>query len=924
MKGRHSKTNHQSDQRGTSRGPPSATSVLFRTLRERPSAKRRARAPLGRKALRKQQRQEAKQKKQQHYESHRQHKSAARNHAAVKEDESKHEPEDCEDDIASDDVIDEEEDEGENDHEEAAYSGDDDPDLTEMAYLEAKLGLGASATDKSRVKAERKMHQTLADEGLEECFDIADQILATKVSNEHPRPRAVPVQAEDDESGEGEASDSSAEEEQQQEAEPSAPGNSSKYVPPHLRSVQGKGEDTVGRVRTKVVGLVNRVSEGNLEPITVQLLRLLEPMRDEREAEGLAVIIPVLVDEILKSCLFHRFTTLYLLGVQTALITALHVTLHTEVGFRFFFHLMTSFQKYLRSFQKSLPSCGGGAGGDDVSMVAADGRKRKRRHGSSSAGMRRGGNGDSGMHECEDEHPDEGQVDIEVAKQRCKHSLVALCLLFDLGVLDPAIIQHLVHGLAALPHFWDTDFYVDLLLTVFRFTSGRFRSDHGGDFKALITHIKGLVETHLGSDGRGDAPLSWSEQLKAKLKQRTATKRHGAAAAAAPPAAMDEGKAESEGKGRLGFLLAELAALKTARATSKFTVAVKITTPLRNWFKTSKLFSSVRFDDYLITIPLPPLDPSNPPSLFALPLHQHNAHSTPTTATGAASSSSRPSKRKGDDGEGDGGTAALMEVAASHRLRSDLQKGLFVALMGSEDPVHACQRLQDVVLAYHRQNQTAQKKKQQQYEYVVAVVLHCCLHEKSFNLFYTRVLQHCCGLPGPIAKHYQRALTKGVSSQLSLVPSFAVRKTLNFAQMLATLVHEELLPLKLLRFLDLQGTEGNALTGNAGLFLKHVCLEMLSLCASDMSRAQALFGPVAAFPDVCEAVLLVLDTFVLPEVSGETSPLRKRGKGGPSGRASASAASRVECWMVQDLSRYLGDEQRRREEEREEAFFKGR
>ena len=47
-----------------------------------------------------------------------------------------------------------------------------------------------------------------------------------------------------------------------------------------------------------------------------------------------------------------------------------------------------------------------------------------------------------------------------------------------------------------------------------------------------------------------------------------------------------------------------------------------------------------------------------------------------------------------------------------------------------------------------------------QYEYVVAVVLHCCLHEKSFNLFYTRVLQHCCGLPEPIAKHYQRALTK--------------------------------------------------------------------------------------------------------------------------------------------------------------------
>ena len=95
-----------------------------------------------------------------------------------------------------------------------------------------------------------------------------------------------------------------------------------------------------------------------------------------------------------------------------------------QVGFRFFFHLITSFQKYLRSFQKSLPSCGGGAGGDDVSMVAADGRKRKRRHASSSsAGMRQGGNGESGMHEeCEEDehHPDEGQVDIEVAKQRCK------------------------------------------------------------------------------------------------------------------------------------------------------------------------------------------------------------------------------------------------------------------------------------------------------------------------------------------------------------------------------------------------------------------------------------------------------------------------------------------------------------------------
>lgn len=91
-------------------------------------------------------------------------------------------------------------------------------------------------------------------------------------------------------------------------------------------------------------------------------------------------------------------------------------------------------------------------------------------------------------------------------------------------------------------------------------------------------------------------------------------------------------------------------------------------------------------------------------------------------------------------------------LASSCRLHTDIQKNIFVALMGSENPEHAVQRILEVG---HRKNQVMLSlpftphapfyrisclAPALQVPHVVAVILHTSLRQRVFNPFFSQVL----------------------------------------------------------------------------------------------------------------------------------------------------------------------------------------
>ncbi|KAG8970537.1 suppressor of glycerol defect [Tulasnella sp. 419] len=79
-------------------------------------------------------------------------------------------------------------------------------------------------------------------------------------------------------------------------------------------------------------------------------------------------------------------------------------------------------------------------------------------------------------------------------------------------------------------------------------------------------------------------------------------------------------------------------------------------------------------------------------------------------------------------------TASLEKLARKQGMNSDIRRNIFVALMTSDDYVDACQKLGQLSLSEIQQRD------------IIRVILHCCGNEKTYNPFYTLIVQRLCEL----------------------------------------------------------------------------------------------------------------------------------------------------------------------------------
>ncbi|OEH74459.1 hypothetical protein cyc_00319 [Cyclospora cayetanensis] len=779
----------------------------------------------------------------------------------------------------------------------------------QLQILEKRLGINRGRgpeTEALRVKRRKKLREELEEDGFDSSLqDILDDIVGA--GEEREDAAGTDAEAPDDEAGalsgyeeedaytmDGDAnwpeerdsasdtdsSDSvkgiasaqegSSKSTQLREGHESAAG-SQVYVAPHRRREGHAGSShsaqvlSLDSIKLEVVRALNRVSEGNTEPVLHQLLRVLQrsaaevrrELGDGAEAtEALQTytsrVRQLLCDQLMQSCIRSRFSTNSLIATQTALCCALGKMWDIELCHDFLVALAIDFSKH---FPKALIQ-----------------RTRQ---------------------------PENGATDTDSLITR--HAVVGFCCLYDFGFASPRLFVELIQRVAGsqrtttaagdtVPTTTElSDFRVELLLLLLRLGGEKLRQDDSVLFSTTWKDLQGLVKM-LQNDSRaresGQA-LCATEEHSAEtgglqvlfcllLKQEFQRENESVC--------MGDVSSRAMLSGRQRALLLELQDLKSGKQKDRLMVVKASQDAMRRWLRTSSVFGpTLLAAQFQIDGSWVALERGHRPDLSSraaeaarFQQHQHlqagSAASAPdAVAVGAAAN-------------------RLQQKASLLRLNTELQQRLFECFMMASSPDDCLRLLQKAGHLSLKRNFVIQ---------TVAVAMQCCLQEKLYNPFYGIVLSRLCGLCGcgntangcstasckcfllceKGAARYRRTIQRGLAAQASAAHGFSVRRLLNLAKLTAAMICLHVVDLRIVRFLsfDSAGEEQGpmGLSGKLGVFLREVCVELLCCptaaaspfpAAADWEQtAVGLFKCLGPMSDICEAFITLMQDVILPE-----------------------------------------------------------
>jgi hypothetical protein len=198
----------------------------------------------------------------------------------------------------------------------------------------------------------------------------------------------------------------------------------------------------------------------------------------------------------------------------------------------------------------------------------------------------------------------------------------------------------------------------------------------------------------------------------------------------------------------------------------------------------------------------------------------------------------------------------ILTAASRLRLNTDARRQFFVAIADAVDTNEAATRLRAV---------TTRPK---QVEDACTVVVHCCLQEKGFNLFYLELTKLLCRGEDSWAKRFRHSFKRVTSHHFSAAHEQPVGVLANLASWSAGLIRVGILDVTAVRFLDFGAAEeGSArarttggLAGKLGLLLAGILEDLVR--ELEPEKLETCLMPVRKFDDVRGGLLLVLETLV--------------------------------------------------------------
>lgn len=185
------------------------------------------------------------------------------------------------------------------------------------------------------------------------------------------------------------------------------------------------------------------------------------------------------------------------------------------------------------------------------------------------------------------------------------------------------------------------------------------------------------------------------------------------------------------------------------------------------------------------------------------------------------------------DDEFGSSTPDWLELAKKQRLNTDIRRAVFVALMGAEDYLDACLRIDKLGL------------KNKQERDVPHVILHCLNQEPYYNPYYALVAGKQCTRHSTM-KTFQFRLWDWLSSE----PTGSSQTAMHYGRFFASLVHQKVMPLDVLKTADfLSGTQ------DAQIFLQFFCVTLYKELARQAEKqakksAHSGFGRIPGVSDI--------------------------------------------------------------------------
>ncbi|DBA70559.1 TPA: hypothetical protein ACH3X2_011953 [Trebouxia sp. C0005] len=177
-----------------------------------------------------------------------------------------------------------------------------------------------------------------------------------------------------------------------------------------------------------------------------------------------------------------------------------------------------------------------------------------------------------------------------------------------------------------------------------------------------------------------------------------------------------------------------------------------------------------------------------------------------------------------EDSERGPGGAELLKLAAAQRMSTDARRAAFCVVMGSEDYIDASDRLLRLPLKGESERE------------VVRVTVECCLQERSWNPYYSHLLQRLLAS----SKAHRVTLQYCLWDQFKLVDQTDMRRLINLAHLTAQLIASFTLSATILKVVEFSTT----MTARSMLLWRITFRHMLSVC-KDNDSVQSVFSRIA-------------------------------------------------------------------------------
>ncbi|CBN78669.1 conserved unknown protein [Ectocarpus siliculosus] len=548
------------------------------------------------------------------------------------------------------------------------------------------------------------------------------------------------------------------------------------YVPPHLRAAAAAAEggtasggtaaDKFGgnvkraEVQRVVNGIMNRLSEDTLEPVTARL-------REAYRGHSTTEVNEALWQATRAVCVHDKHVMTTLIPSFTAVIAALNISLGADVG-GFFLEIIA----------KELKAEVWGATGEGRAGTGCAG-------GSGSA--RRGGRGTG------------------------SNLLLLLAYLYNYGVAHCTLVYDII-GLLVDAFGADE---MELLLLLLRHSGYQLRSDDPQALKQIVALVKekstaavagsGTEAAIPGSDGGEKSSIAeetdrWKEAFASSQPRGDRDNDGDGNTAAAASAAGDANTAL--GGSRARYILDTILELQGNKRSRIQEQGQESGRRVRKWLGSVKAAKggggggAGGGGDASLRVTWSELVSTENKGRWwrvgaAWAGRGASASSSPAAATVESRNGGGAASLSGSTGSGganDSEAVGLLALAARQRMNTDVRRSVFVAIVGSSDCEDAFEKILRLNLKGAQEREIAR------------VIVECCSQEGSYNPFYAHLAERVCDRQPKLRFTFQVAFWDA----LKTLDDGAARRAGSLARLMAHLVVRKQLSLTVLKTVDVQ------------------------------------------------------------------------------------------------------------------------